>query len=559
MVLFDISEKHVTTFNLKKVTIPLFGEVEKKTTRWFDTFSASGATTPVQIDDAALDIIAEELELDAEGLAGDADRYVSGQYRAKARGLSGARLGDLGEILTFLANRAVPGREIVRVVSWRPGAGQTVKDSRFPQPDFIIKDPDSAAAALEVKSTEAFDFIDLRDKTKRWTFLQPCASVGGCREQALHQLAYMNGSLTPQQHSLVKKGGKVVPFPVAEGVAAAVLAVDGRVHRRLRSDPRFKTPPACRDASRDCWSCVSETCHFALVTMPNAPGALSLAGADREGSTWLRAYRRWSQALAARDLLAVQSALHPLVEAVVGWLDQTHAHEPNLLRAFWGSYVGDAMRSRGFRIDVPGELSDLGNAGMDFGWSPAPVAQVANRETTIDEVERYVAGEGQDVKGELPAFVLSARPQRAEEAGDSLSVGTVGEFLEFRLTSSTWWNAEQVASTEAASKIAARLFTIALQASRHQMIPHAEQLPLREVVAHVGEQAIPLGWESEPATPGSDPWRRWCDWPFLFDHPRRWPSWQALLALGDPRIRLRVQRDGRADLRVHKALLRRWE
>jgi hypothetical protein len=84
----------VPTFNVKQVVVPLFGEVEAGTAKWLAAF-ASGTTTPVKVDSAALDIIAEELELDADGLAGDAERYVNGKYRPKARGMGGSRRGDL--------------------------------------------------------------------------------------------------------------------------------------------------------------------------------------------------------------------------------------------------------------------------------------------------------------------------------------------------------------------------------------------------------------------------------------------------------------------------------
>jgi hypothetical protein len=551
-----ISETQMTTFNLKQVTVPLFGAVETNTDHWLDAFSM-GATTPVQIDSAAFDLIADELELDAEGLAGDADRYVSGAYRTKARGMGGARLGDLGEILAFLVNRAVHGREIVRVVSWRADVGQTVKGSRFPQPDFIFSDSGNPLAALEVKSTEAFDFTDLRDTKKKWTWLQPCSSVSGCRAQALPQLAYVNGSFTPQLHSLRVRNGNVVPFPVGKGVAAAVVAVDGRINT-LRTDARFRTPKNCRESGRNCWSCVSATCHFALVTMPNAPGALSLAGASRDSSAdWLRAYRRWSEALAARDLFAVRSTLGPLGEAISVWLDRSEVHEADVLRAFWFSYLGDAMRTRGFDIEAPRQLGELRLDELGFGWSPARLPPNPIREASLEEVQRLLGD--QDAQVFDSPFMLSVRLAGDRQPNESLAVGVVGDFFVFRLASSAWWSGEGVASTDAASGTAERLFAVALGTTDPRLPAPGKPLPLQELVAHVGEQAIPLGWESKSDMLGSEGlWRRWADWPFWFVPDRRGRlPWPALLALGDPRTRLRVLRDGRAELRVHKTLLMR--
>ncbi|WP_297471424.1 hypothetical protein, partial [Acidithiobacillus sp.] len=104
------------TFNVKQVDIPLFGVVENSNQAgWWAAFSNAAQTIPVTVDDEVLEIIATDLALDAEGIAVDAERYVNGRYRSKARGLGGSRLGDIGEILTFLVYRA-SGSQIERVV-----------------------------------------------------------------------------------------------------------------------------------------------------------------------------------------------------------------------------------------------------------------------------------------------------------------------------------------------------------------------------------------------------------------------------------------------------------
>ncbi len=540
------------TFEVNQVDVPLFGVVEAQNQEaWLTAFSATTTTIQVQVDAAALDIVAADLELDAEGLVADAERYVNGNYRSKARGLGGSRLGDLGEILAFLVNRA-HGHEIVRVVSWRAGIGQAIKGARFPQPDFIIKDK-TGLSALEVKSTEAFDFVDLRDTTKKWIWLQPCTSVGVCRKRALPQLAFVGGVLTPQQHRLVVRKGNIVPFPVGKGVAAAVLAVDGRTNA-LRSDPKYKTPKACRQANRDCWSCLPKTCHFVLVKMPNAPGALSLGGASSDGSArWLRAYQRWSQALAVRDLLAVRESLDVLVEQVASWLAASDQVNADVLRGFWGSYLQDAMRSRGLDVEVPGQLGDLSRPELGFEWTRAPVAEPTNREGSVEDIMLLVA---QDQDSAAP-FMMSARLQRNDlDTEDSVSVRSQDDYVEFHLVSETWWTQGAVETIEKASLIATRLLSFALEASSWPVPMKVAGVPLREVAAQVGDRKVLFGWESKSATPRSALWKSWMrDWPFWFDY-EPCPPWPVLLVLGDPRVRLRVMLDGRANLRVLRTLLR---
>lgn len=540
------------TFEVKQVQVPLFGVVDAPDqTAWYTAFSAATTATQIQVDSTALDIIAEDLELDAEGLATDAERYVNGNYRAKARGMGGSRLGDLGEILAFLVNRA-SGQNIMRVVSWRQGSVQAIKGSRFPQPDFIIQNR-NGLAALEVKSTEAFDFVDLRDGVNNWTWLQPCSSVGGCREQALPQLAFVGGQLTPQQHSLVISGGTVVPFPVGKGIAAAVIAVDGRINA-LRNEAKYKTPKTCRESNRNCWSCLPENCHFVLVTMPNAPGMLSLGGSAGNGSTkWFYAYQRWAQALASRDLLAVRSSVGDLAEAVASWLDTGDAMDTSdrgVLRSFWGSYFGDAMRSRGINVDTPAQFGDLSRAGMNFEWTAAPLAEPASREASIEDIMRFLS---QAHESATP-FLMSAFYRPNAPYPNSMTVEGNREFVEFRLVSETWWKQEKVENIQHASLIAKSLLSLALKLTDWPSDDGEFDVLLRKVVAKVGENNVLVGWESKPVSPHSirSMTRYWRFW-FHFE---LWQPWPVLLALGDSRVRLRVTPDGRANLRVLRTLLR---
>lgn len=537
------------TFEVKQIQVPLFGVVEASNQEpWFTSVSGTTALTRVQLDSAALDFIANDLELDAEGLAGDAERYVNGSYRAKARGMGGSRLGDLGEVLTYLVNRT-HGQEVVRVVSWRAGTGQAVKGSRFPQPDFILKNT-SGLAALEVKSTEAFDFVDLRDTTKKWMHLQPCSRVNGCREQALPQLGFVAGTFTPQQHNLVVQAGHVVPFPVGKGIAAAVLAVDGRTNA-LRSEAKYMTPPACRSANRKCWSCLPEQCHIVLVTMQNAPGVLSLAGAAGEGSTvWFRAYQRWSQALAAHDLLAVRSSLRNVVDSVTSWLDLIEDSKVNVIRSFWGSYLHDAMRSRGFNVEVPQLFGNLSQQDLDFEWAPAPVAEPEIREASVEDVVHLVSRN----QGSVEPFSMSVRLRRNDQDLGTISVRSIGDYIEFHLMSEIWWTQREVETEKSASLITSRLLSFALEVSDWPDLMNDVDIPLRAVSALVGDTELLLGWESKAAMPRSALLRSWWrDWPFWFEIA----PWPILLAYGDPRARVRITPDGRAKLRVLRTLLHR--
>jgi hypothetical protein len=61
----------MATFEIKQVHVPLFGVFDSPDkASWYAKFSSSTELTQVQVDPSALDMIADDLGLDAEGLIG---------------------------------------------------------------------------------------------------------------------------------------------------------------------------------------------------------------------------------------------------------------------------------------------------------------------------------------------------------------------------------------------------------------------------------------------------------------------------------------------------------
>jgi hypothetical protein len=537
------------TINVYDIQMPLFGMVEASDQGPFrKAFSSSGKAIPVSFDDGVLDFIAESLELDADGLVSAAERYASGRFRAKARGIGGTQLGDLGEILVYLLNRAVVGRDIVRVLSWRLGAQQqAIKDGRFPQPDFIVREH-GLHRALEVKSTEALDFLELSGTAKKWTMLKPCSGVGDCRAEALAQLGYSGNVVTPQLHSLKLKDGGIVPFPVGGAIAAAVLARDGRLDA-LKTDPRYRTPPACRDETppMDCWSCLEASRQSVVATMPNEPGWLPLAGDAGADSQWLGAYKRWCEAVLFRDLISSEHATRWLLESLERWVDDLPEEGRATLRGFWGAYLGDVSRYYGLKLASTPVLDEMAGLIRGLGWEPVqrpmPVREVS--EGDLRAALRNVA-ELDDV-----AFTVNVSTEDANP--ETMTVAVSRSEVRFNLTSASWWHARLVDDAGSAA-LAGRVLAYAISLSGWPN-PLWQALPVERVAPVVGDQEVVLGWIARSLrrgeeVPSSYTLGTWLATGFLE------PAWPSLLVLGDPRLRLRVYPDGRADLRVHRSVWR---
>lgn len=537
------------TFHLKQLEVPLFGVLDvRDQTKWLTAFRGMSAQSllPLTIDEAAYEVIADELELDSDGLIADTARYAAGLYRTKTRGIGGSQLGNLGEVLVFLLNRA-SRKEIVRVMSWKPAQTQLIKDARFPQPDFIVRDSAGVQAALEVKSTEAFNYIELLKKNK-WTWLQPCSKVAERRNEALPQLGFVNNVFTKPNHSLVGSGGKIVPFPVGAGIAAAVLTVDGRINT-IRSHPTFRTPRECRPV-HDCWTCVPQGCNFVVVTMPNEPGKLSLAGYEANGNKdWLTCYRRWATALIAHDLPAIKKSLEELCYSIEEWLSTDKMQQDKeILLAFWGSYLHDCISTRGVDVQLPEKLRKRNLANLGFDWIPGILSEPICRRTTLDDLSRVL----QNASEHSESFALSVDLAEQEDIPRSLAVEVANGFLTLRLASNVWWGSLSVEDASHASKIAAELIQIVLKLfnsgiSSPESFP---PIPLKAINAQVGEDSILLGWQAMEKDSTFDYDSRILWYKLMKKYWFIYPRERYLFRLGIPKFRLRVFPDGRADFRI---------
>jgi len=526
-------------FYVKQVDTPLFGVVEDSNqSKWHSHFSSGTSTITVELDHSTIDTIAEDLELDIDGLAVDADRYAQGLYRSKARGLTGSRLGDIGEIISFLIN-AHQYKAITRVVSWRAGAGQTIKGSRFPQPDFLVTDTTGLAAALEVKSTEVFDFIDWRDNTKSRRFLQPCSSVAGCREQALPHLGFVGHVPAVQRHNLVIKDGTIVPFPVAKGIANAVLALDGRMNS-FRTDTRFRTPPICRSEHRNCWNCVPEGCHFVIVKMPNAPGMLSLGGPTENNEGWIHAYARWTKALASQNPYAVDRETGNLAGHLETWLHPQGVAYSDMLSEFWMTYLWNSTRSRGLDTVVPQSLVTPEREALITGSTTPRLTGPVASTSTIEKIKELFSQ-----KQSQSPFAVSAVLTGADPDKGTITVKRKRDTVEFCYMSPEWWTDKSVQSREEAKIIAEQLLSSTLQLLNWpgQQIYRAY---LKEMTVRVGESSMHLGWDWHPVPTGI----RWLSKPW-YDGPH----WLRALPLGLSDVRLTVRPDGRATLSIPSTLI----
>lgn len=536
----------MATFKIKQISVPLFGFFELANKEpWYAAFSDKGETIQVEIDVDALDFIADELGLDAEDVSNAAARYVDGRFRQKAEGLSGGLLGEFGEVLVYLLIRAAPGKEIQRVVSWQAGANQPVKGNRFPQPDFIVRE-NGKHSALEVKSTEAFDYQDLL-KVRKWKFLSPCSGVEVCRNRALEQLGYVGQKITPQLHALLTKQGWAVPFPVDSGTAVAVLVQDGRV-KPLRTDGRFRAPKFCREVSptRNCWNCIKQEDSVVVVSMPNSPEMLALGGYDdADSGRWFESYRRWTQALKSRELKAIEASLGEVSATIEKWANLQQGNDlGNVFRAFWSAYLADVVRSHGADLNPP-LVGDLRELETPIDWNPAPIADYRLRESSGEDIRRLLRS------GEPTLGWLSFRNEQNGESTESGCVNVTDSEVLFSFLGDSWWNKRNLDGMYDAEQLAIRsVSTVMWLSGWDEQEIDIPSIELRQVGVKVGERDVILGWSADSSNSSEQWYRRW--W-FLskFGYLQWLP---AVLVCGDSRVRFRVYPEGRVDLRIPRDL-----
>lgn len=508
-------------FKLYRLKTALFGKKVDDQEEFRKSFSTKRTSQTITIGQIEMEMIADDLELDVEGVAYTASRYVNGRFRPKTKGLSGAVLGDFGEVIVYLLKKS-DGIEITRVVSYQAAENQTIKDNRFPQPDFLTGSG-SSLQALEVKSTQALDFQALQT-VNHWKHLQPCNRVAHCKKEALPQLGYLNKKKVNLRHKLKLFGGKYVPFPVDAGEAVACLAIDGRLNS-LILDKRYKTPPDCRKKERTCWKCIKSV-HGFVVEMPNAPGFLALPGSDGYASGWHYAYRRWSQALWARDSFATEASLKLLMMKTVKWSETFPEDDKIELLAFWSSYLKGAMSTRG--INIP--LSEA------FESSPEEASEAVDvpivEKVDFVDLPRLV---NSAKSSELPRYYSSAIGDSTSTA--TLSVVVLEEELIITLCSKFWWEESQELSEDQANETMSQLFRVANQLSG---LPTDFVSPFRAVIAKVlvDTTTIQIGWHAEIS---SDFW-----------YPSKYFRWGLQYHLLFRCFRMFVFPDGRARIKVRR-------
>jgi hypothetical protein len=191
---------------------------------------------------------------------------------------------------------------------------------------------------------------------------------------------------------------------------------------------------------------------------------LSLGGSAGNSSvTWLRSYARWAQALSSRDSSAVQDSLRILAAAIAEWLGADRAPQLEVLRNFWGSYLGDAMRTRGLNIEVPPELGDLSRRPQ-FGWRRAPVTEPVSKVTDVENLVRQPFASASK-------FLVSTDLTRNDKFTESVTVQSDGDHVEFHFLSETWWTEKSVQTIEGASAIAQRALSFALESFGLPAVP----------------------------------------------------------------------------------------
>ena len=405
-----------------------------------------------------------------------------------------------------------------------------------------------------MKSTEALNYQDLLKANLRKE-LTPCKGIKRCRNEALPQLGYVDGISVIQTHQLVLRGDSIVPFPADFGMTAAVLVQDGRVDS-LRSDERYRTPKKCRESRRprDCWRCWGSSAdpnHVAIATLKNTPGHLPLVPSGEVAADWLAAYQRWAQSIWVKIPSAVNEATVSLANRTEEWL--AGDNDRVMLEAFWGSYLRDVAEERGITLrDDAVPFQTLEDVAPQLGWQPASQRHPGIEEASLGQLIQIWHTATEVL--ELREFVLEEPSEGQAPNRYNIRMSPEGHTL--TCLPSEWRPGSHI-QDESAEQIAARLVGLAMVLGRGlgDENSHHFPIPIRRISLHLGDSVVHLGWGVNPITVNPQAWRKcpvsslpWC--PLQSDLMDVCPNWLAMLAMGDPRVRLFVLPDGRCRLKM---------
>ena len=282
-----------------------------------------------------------------------------------------------------------------------------------------------------------------------------------------------------------------------------------------------------------------------MVTMSNEPGYLTLFGENREG--WLAAYARWTSALLAAEPVMVRAAVNDLITVTSNWLSRGVPKGPRYeLAVFWARYLVVSHALHGVRAPFPHHLFRDSDAGLAEREDESQDAPEPAQEISIERARQAI---------------LESRSARLHlsfgDRGDArwrISVRRNHDGWRFTLGAEEWW-ARRVIGDPEAGRLCLQLINTVLELIGFERAPAELGEPvMRRLVVSVDDKEVFCGWEPRPwvtntVEPQSIFWIRWLfEPPFFLSGPL--PRWVPFLYSGDPRVRLYVHPDGRADLNI---------
>lgn len=552
-------------FKCRRVEYDLFGDGFVDRAR--EPFHRAFADSPqVQFDISVgqneLELISEELGLHSDCLVSDGLEYVEGNFRDKADGLAGGRLGDFGEVMAYLTSLAKHGRtNVTRIVGYKRGAQA---DRRYPQPDFLVSHGSGVMGVLEVKTTQAVVFQKLRKPNKR-QLIEACKGALKCRDRALKQLGLVKGNLPTFLNLLKVRSGHIVRFPTHRIDVMAVLLWDGRMNGLSISRQGQLSPPMlCNLKGRSCWDCFNidrDPTHVTFVEMGFDPSyLLQLQLLLGDSSNWYNAYRLWALSLDSGSTELVHEKSDDLAVAS-GRLMLTVAHEGGRLGdsvAAWARYISEATAEHGY---APSQrLYSKAFESANLGRPTEEVYEFASpnvSRTTFQELASRLQRFGiRECVGRHSIEGLAHR-----HFGCMIETKRVSLMLTARK-----WDGISVLRKDVAESLAGEVASLALEllAGNGQENPESmgRHIPLQLANAFVGDTKVHLGWSMRGIPSGSDgllsaedgALQYWLD-RARTSLEKRGIKWLSALFFGDPRVSMVVLADGRARLRIAAELL----